>query len=525
MRRERLDAAAEKLNRLAAAVVLVLMLLFMLYLTAAAFFETADIGTENAAGELAAIFADNVFLNIIIMALLLSVMYLFFRHCDALSLKKLELVLMLWTLVLGLCFIASVKLCAPWYSDSYYLTYTAQRAAIGDYSVISSAEDGYSAMSAYFVRYPYQFGFVLYEELFFRISGALLPGLPEGYYCMALQGVNLLWLLLAYHALIRISALLYGRDRLTKMTALFLALCLPAVLSCSFLYGNIPAFACGTAAVWMFAAFVRERRFLYGLLCAPLMAVAVALKLNMLIFFAATAIIWLLELLKSRSLKSLVCLLLTAASVFTLSSLPQSIYESRSGRSFGEGIPMIAWMAMGLSEGHAGPGWYSEKYTVTAFKESGADPEATAANARQVVKERLAYFADEPGEALRFFSVKLRTQWNEPSYESLWINQIQSSYSEKGAIYEAVCVKGERRTLNFMNQYQQLIFLGVLFSLITLWKKRDTTQLILLVIILGGMLYHLLFEAKSQYAMSYFVLMVPMAACGYSKLFNRIEYR
>ncbi len=524
MKRERFDAAAEKLNRLGAAAVLVLMLIFMLYLTGAAFFETADIGTENAAGELASIYEDNVFLNAIIMALLLSVMYLFYKHCGGMSLKKLELILMAWTLVLGLCFIISVKLCAPWYSDSYYLTYTAQRAALGDYSVIS-ADGSNTAMYGYFVRFPFQLGFVLYEELFFRATGALLPGLPEGYYCIALQGVNLLWLMLSYHALIRVTALLFDRDRLTTMTALFFFLCLPAVLSCSFLYGNIPAFACGAAAIWMFAKFLRERRFYCGLLCALLMGVSVALKLNMMIFFAAAALVWLLDLLKNRSFKSLICLLLAAASVFTLSRLPQSLYERRSQSSFGQGIPMIAWMAMGLSEGHAGPGWYSEEHTVNAFRASGADTEATAENARQVIKERLEYFRENPREALRFFSVKLRTQWNEPSYESLWINQVQSSYSQKGKIYEALCVTGERRTLNFMNQYQQLIFLGVLFSLLTLWKKRDTRQLILLVIILGGILYHLLFEAKSQYAMSYFVLMVPMAACGYSKLFSRIENR
>ena len=42
---------------------------------------------------------------------------------------------------------------------------------------------------------------------------------------------------------------------------------------------------------------------------------------------------------------------------------------------------------------------------------------------------------------------------------------------------------------------------------------------------LGGLLYHLLFEAKSQYALPYFVLLVPLAAWGLSRLFHRTEHR
>ena len=35
-----------------------------------------------------------------------------------------------------------------------------------------------------------------------------------------------------------------------------------------------------------------------------------------------------------------------------------------------------------------------------------------------------------------------------------------------------------------------------------------------MVAVLGGFLYHMLFEAKSQYLMIYLPMMVPLAACG-----------
>ena len=126
----------------------------------------------------------DIFLNLILVCIFLAALYIFYRHGMEIKLRRLEIALLCWTFILGAAFIASVKLRAPWYSDSYYVTYAAQRAAVGDYS----------AMENYFVRFPFQLGYVLYSEIFFRAAGLLIPGLPEGYYCLALQGVNLLWL-------------------------------------------------------------------------------------------------------------------------------------------------------------------------------------------------------------------------------------------------------------------------------------------------------------------------------------------
>ena len=501
------------LSRLGAAVVLVLTGAFLLFLTVSAFVETAFVSTNNAAGELVELYADNVFLNALVLVMLMSTLYLLYRHSQSFKMLRLELLLMAVVLLLGVAFILSVKLAAPWYSDSYQLLYAAERAAVGDYA----------AFDAYFCRFPFQLGYVLYVELCFRLMGSLMPGLPAGYYRLALQGLNLLWLMLSYHALIQLVWQLFRNRRVQKITAILLLLCLPPVLSCTFLYGNIPGFALGTISLWMFAAFSRERRLWQGLLCALSMGLAVVMKLNMMIFFAALAIVWLLELLRKRSLQSLVCLLLTVASVLGLSGLPQTVYERRSGLSFGEGIPMVAWLAMGMEQGHAGPGWYKEDHTVDAFMESGMDSEKTAEKAWQTVKSRAGYFADNPGEALKFFSGKLRSQWNEPTYESLWINQVQLSYGEKGFLYELFCDEGKQETRWGMNQYQQLIFLGALLACVFLWHRRELLQCLPLLVVLGGILYHLLFEAKSQYALPYFVLMIPVAAYGFCCLFRNMK--
>lgn len=515
---ERWNRFAGKADRFAAALILVLALAFMLALTFCAFTQTADLNTNDPSGEHIDFYDDNVFLNLLMQGMLLCALYLFYRYCDHIPLARIQIVLGLWVFLTGTVFIASVKLRAPYYTDSYMVTYAAQRAAVHDFATLTDP---------YFRRFPFQLGYVFYSELFFRVAGKILAGLPEGYQWLALQEVNLLWLILAEIAVVQSARLLFQKERTVKLTAALLFVCFQPILSVTFLYGNTPAFACGCAAIWMFLLYLKNKRLLYALLTAGALTAAVTLKLNLLIFLVAIGGVWLLESMKERSWRLFVCLVLTVACVLTVSKQPQRLYEKRMGQSFGSGIPMIAWMAMGFDEGHAAPGWYREDHTVTAFFHTGEDPEATAALAKEALKNRVAGFAAHPDKALRFFWAKLRSQWNEPTYESIWLNQVHMSFSEKGRVYSFLCGEGsaERRTTAVMNQFQQLIYLGMLLGCFGLWHRKNAKSCLLPLIVLGGLLYHLLFEAKSQYALPYFVLMLPVAAYGYSRLFHRIEYR
>ena len=514
MTRIGLEKFSAKTEKAASALILVILGAFMLYLCFAALTESSHLDTDNISGENIVFLDDNIFLNIIVLTILIAVLFLFYRHCGPIPARKMELVLLGWVFLFGTAFIATTKLRAPIYSDSFLVTYGAQRAAIGDESVLTEK---------YFYRFPFQLGYVLYSELFFRAVNIVLRGRPEGYAVLALQEVNLLWLMLEYHALIEITRLLFKDTRIHKLTMLLLFFCLPPLLTTTFLYGNIPAFSCGTVAVWMFLRFIKKGGLRCGLLCGLFLALAVTLKLNLLIVCVAVGGVWLVMLLKKPSRTSLVCLLVAAACILTLPKLPQKLYEHRLHLDYGGGIPMIAWMAMGFSDGYAGPGWYREEYTVTAFERSGHDAAATAENARQVLAERIDAFRKDPAMTLRFFSAKLRSQWNEPSYGSLWVNQVFPSYSEKGFLYEALCNRGARWTLIVMDFYEILIFVGLMAGIIRHWQKKDLLRCLLPLIILGGISYHLLFEAKSQYAMPYFVLMLPTAAYGLFTFFRKVE--
>ena len=71
-----------------------------------------------------------------------------------------------------------------------------------------------------------------------------------------------------------------------------------------------------------------------------------------------------------------------------------------------------------------------------------------------------------------------------------------------------------------MDLYTQLIFAAVLFGVIMCTRNKNLFSTIFPLIILGGFLYHLISEAKSQYSIPYYVIMTGFAAYGLCCLYD-----
>ena len=495
--------AGEKFSGFCAGGVLVFLLCFMAVLAVLSLSGSYSVSTGGGEGEVLSYAGENVFLNLPLTFAFLALLLLISRLLEKVPAKKVTAALLVWTVILSSAFVCSAKLAPS--QDSYIISFFASQSAKGDYSYYRE----------YFRFFPYQLGFALYEEVFYRVFYFLLPTAPEGFASVALQLLNVLYTAVTFFALIKIGGLLFKSERAEKLTALCLFFCFQPMLFTTFMYGNTPALCLGVLAVWMLLLFTESGKTKYAVSGMVFLCLGVILKLNTLIFVVALGVVWGISVLKKPTLPSFLLLAAMIAAVLLVKPLPQKVYEARIGEEFGKGIPQSGWLAMGLREGQSGPGWYDPTYTTTNFLASDFDPERSGENAKKAISERLSEFAEKPGEARRFFGKKFFSQWNEPSYESLWINQVNSSYSRSGRLYEFLCKDHADGFFAFMNIFQQAVFLaftaGLAFMLI---KKREINAVILPLVILGGMLYHLLFEAKSQYALGYFVLMMPVA--GYA---------
>lgn len=504
------NRGAERFTRFCAGGVLTLVSLLALYLFVSALLGTADISAGGGMGEILTFTRDSLPLNLAVLGGSLALVFLFWRFCDPIPLRLLWALLFGWTLLFGVVFICSVKLSPS--QDSYIVSFWAMQAAKGDYSWYEG----------YFAAYPYQFGFGGYAALLLQPLYRLMPGAPDGYACLLLQGVNLLWLCLAYLALLRLARLLSGSERAEKLTAVLLLLSPHGVLFATFVYGNLPGFACAALAVWLFLEWAKKGRWWCLPPCILFLAAAVILKLNYLIVFIALVIVWLLSLLRRRDWRAALCLVLCVAAVLGTKNLPQRLFEKRMGMEPSPGLPLWSWLALGLSEGQSCAGWYDATYTLDAFRDAEGDRAGVTAIAMEGIRQRLSDFRADPAGAADFFQRKFLSQWNEPSYEVIWNNNVREHITPPGRLYYLLCRDGEAALKGWMNFYQQLILLGLLLCLAELWRRREIGESLLPLILLGGMLYHLLFEAKSQYALVYFWLMIPLAAWGAAALFARL---
>lgn len=510
---ERLDKKINSFSRLCARIILALVLIYMAFLLPMSFIRTTGMSTGGVGGEIVSFNYDNFFLNIIVLVICTAVVHIIRRLITQLSVARVTLVMALWIGVLGMLFVLSAKLQPS--EDSYVITFFARQAAKGDYSYYND----------YFRCFPYQFGFALYEELFFRAFARIMPTAPEGFSSLALQGMNVIFLVVGSVCVVRCAMYIFKRDDIGRITAVLFMFFLPALLFCTYIYGILPGFAAASAGILMLLRFFERERVLDAALCALFMAFAVCLKLNCMIFLVAAVIVWLIALVQKPTVKSAVCLVAMVAFVLCARSLPQKYYEMRTGVDFGDGVPLSGWMAMGLSEGQSCSGWYDKTYTTDLYTSVNFDSAAATQSAHSAISARVDYFKSELRECERFFSRKLLSQWNEPTYQGLWTNQVRKSYSESGKVYTLICATFARRLTQLMNYYQQLIFAGFTMGLCLLLRRGDIKKALLPLVILGGLIYHTLFEAKSQYALTYIMLMIPVAAYGFIRLSEFFDER
>ena len=390
-------------------------------------------------------------------------------------------------------------------SDQGVLFSSATSLVRGDLSALQNTS-GYEYF--YFVRFPYQFGFLSCLETLVRIFG-------ERGTLILVPILNVLLLISGYGALLLTTQRLFDDSRVTFLTLFLLCVCLQPILACTWIYGLIPALALSLWAVYFAVRFLQNGRKREIPPIALFAALAVYMKPNAWIVAAAIAVSLLLHALKTRGWKPLVAAVVLLGFCVPLPKIAQAAYEDRLGVSFGKGYPMSSWMAMGMQDSWMAAGWYNS-YSQEMYKTYGTDLDAISARNKKDITASLQSFADDPKEAYAFYQEKFASQWNEPTLESVWISVVCESYGERGKLAQSL-YDGRwpgvvlEQTLGYA---QQVVYVGFALSLLILIRRRSAEQLILPVAIVGGVLFHILFEANAKYALSYLPLFLPYAAYG-----------
>ena len=223
-----------------------------------------------------------------------------------------------------------------------------------------------------------------------------------------------------------------------------------------------------------------------------------------------------------------------------------------------EGVPSAAYFAMGMEETEGKYGWYNGR-NVGLFRDAGYDREQTVLNARETMKASIGEFQNSKRYLIRFYAGKFLSQWGDPTCVSMReMEETRRHTGELPKLVDSLIFGTGSRILQWgMNVTHSLIYLGLTVYLLSvtgsaLRRKQklrmpaqngqqaqngqraqngqqvqkqgqhlrtvSEPEILLVLFLVGGMLFHQIWEASGRYTMRYYLTMLPLAAWGICRL-------
>lgn len=371
-------------------------------------------------------------------------------------------------------------------------------------------------LKEYVQMYPFQTGYILFYKVF---------GWIWGYQnWTAIRLFNSIMVAGCVLAIFSITKEVFSRQA-ACVSLVITGMFLPLFLFSNFAYGNIPSLCCALFALLAQIKATRTEDSItfikYASASVLLIMIATIFKPNALIFVLTMCIIWLVEGISNTKYTFLIPLLATFIAYRTVTPLTTSIFSTMSGGvTFNHAMPLMSHFAMGLQESEALrlPGWFNG-YSITVYRQAHGDPSLMQEIATAAVIDRLSIFFNQPIYAVSFFIRKVCSMWIEPTFQSLWISfggghgfePFNGSWIQQSIVYGKLFAV----YIIFCDAVQSLIYL---LACIYLWSSRKAISfkhLYLAIAFLGGFLYHLISEGKSDYVLPYFILLIPYASAGF----------
>lgn len=378
-------------------------------------------------------------------------------------------------------------------------------------------------LGEYFYIYPHQMGLVTYNCLLISISDN-----PVLFYAL-----NLLWIILTNMALWKCSCLLFEEKPFLRKLIIILSFCfLPQFFYLFFAYGQVPGLMCLSWALYFGCRFLKNKGNLNLIPLFIFTALSCLLRENYLIGGIALIIIFLLKVFQDKKWTHLLVVIGLICCLLVPAKLVNSYYEKATDSDLNNGIPSLLFVAMGLQENidtWRAKGWFNA-FTTDTFASCNYDAEAASAIALDSIKDRLSYFVENPGYAGSFFQEKIVTTWCEPTFQSIWSGPLIyfGCETDSKVLADLYSAGKSFELLSFMmNIFLILLFGFSLWNVIskTFVKKEafSSFELFSILFFLGGFLFHLIWETKSQYVYPYIVMLIPFACQGICEFFTLID--
>lgn len=457
---------------------------------------------------------DNVPLNLLFLIVGASIIYGITKLIKNIKPKNIFIVILIIFIILSIAWIMFSK--TPLKADQRIAEEVARKLISGDNTVYLKG--------SYMDYHPLQTSIVMFIEIIYRIAGQANP--------IIIKFLNVIFSSIMFLYLYKITDILFKKDRTKKIVSLLMIGCLPLIFWTTFVYGNIVGLMLGIIAIFYTLKYIEQKKMKYLIFMGIAIILSIILKSNYQIYLIGIVITLLLELFKKLEIK-IIAVICCVLCLFAISNkVIVKIMEEKIGYEISDGIPMIAYIEMGLSKPYdRAAGWYNAKTDVEKiYRESEFDTEKASDGSKKRVIQRLEEMIKEPKETIIFFADKVASTWIEPTYQSIWINEPAEFVTENEdyfynnkiliSIYQG---KAKKLIVKYLDIYQILVYSFVTIYVILNRKKITNKEACMLIIFIGGVFFHMIWETKSLYAIPFFILLLPYCAEGLEQIFTKVE--
>jgi len=459
---------------------------------------------------------DSIFIMVMVLVLYFSAIVIETFWHDKLKYQKWEYFKMKACKILLLVYIAiiiiwTILVNPKVVGDSVHVCNLAQVFSGDNYEELleHSTYAGIS-LKQYMAAYPQQISLAFVFSLFFRV-------LHFNRAIEVLRILNMIGIIIVILVVYKIHVLLSKKYKTNKvLLMLYIFTFAPLGMLVTFIYGDIPSLALSLLCVYFMMRYVESNKGKYFVYASFFMMGAYMFRMNSLIFIIATVLYLFLNVCKERgciTLKQMATKIGIIITFVVLSIFPSVVvkmyYASIYHLDKEARYPIESYFLMAMEESTRANGWYNEEIANKAL----TNPNRVKEEYRKKIENRVAYFVNHLEDAFKFYITKLASMWTENTYSAIQNNMVQNH----------TYIENATKPLAF---YQKvLLILICLCSCITLIQNRNnlTLELLFLIMIfIGGFIFHILWEAKSRYIIPYIVVLMPIATIKLKRFQNYI---
>lgn len=511
----------EKIHKTSFKIGAVFALILLFYLIFLSLTQTAMMDYNMA--EYTYFINDNIFLNILFFIILSAFIYYIARLLSHFNLTIIYIVFMLIITAYMIYLIGNINLHPSW--DALFVNNAAVDLKQGIYDAFLPGN--------YLSTYPFLTPTVLYFYFLNIIIG-------ETNY-IAFQLVNLLFLLIMYHFLIK-TALLLNNKTTAIICLMFCIMFIPMQMYVMFLYSNIPSAMFTSISIYYFCKYFYSKNYNSLIPGFITLTLAVLFKGTSYVILIAFIIIFFFYQYTYLNKKHIITVLIcTSLLILTPKILNYSIEQLDDDINLSTNLYTRVALVMGSSWGGRSAGWYTG-YGQTLVDKFGNDESAKQEEAKRQLKENFNNLINSH-QLLYFYNIKSRSMWINPDFQGFWtINANKEQNRGQGDVkkqsflfidydpandqYSLLTnsfIYGTLHNLIFfiINNLQNIIYIFSFIYIILRWKSLNYADLFIPTILLGGFLFLTLWEGKAQYSVLYYIQLFPIASTGLFETYEK----